>query len=441
PKVKAEYKRPGYNVIFITLDTLRADRLGAYGYEKNTSPIIDGLARESIVFENSYANATWTLPSHMSLMTSLYTTMHRVDDQTVKLSGSIRTLSEVFKEQGYTTAAFTAGYLVSKVFGFDRGFDLYKEEYLTKTENDGQGYRLKQILKNMFFWLDEHAEEQFFLFLHSYDIHEPFIAHEYLKEFEDQYDGPLQFLNSHKELISHPEYPRFKGMVEGYLNINIFYRDIINTGKIKLTEADIGHIRALYDNEVRYADFYIGKLLQKLEELGLADTTILVIWSDHGEELLERGRIQHGGSLYEEIIRVPLILHLPGYKANGVNTRLVQSIDIAPTLCDIVDILPAPGFMGRSVLSPDESENEYVIAEQLRVKTLRSKRYKLIASNQTEGKILLFDLESDPFERSNIASEKPDIVNELKTKLFDTLGLVNLDKEMIKKLRSLGYIK
>lgn len=432
------YRRPGCNVILISLDTLRADRLGCYGYEKNTSPAIDRFAEKALLFENSFSNASWTLPSHMSLMTSMYPKQHGVRDQDSRLSRDKKTLAEALRDEGYRTAAFTAGYLVSAVFGFDRGFEVYMEEYNTKKENPDHGWRLKHVAKNLMFWLEENKDEKFFLFVHCYDTHEPFIAHTYMEKFEEDYDGRLDFLNNRAAFNASPEYKKYKEYVEGYFNINIFYREIINKGRIEMREPDIGHIRALYDNEVRYVDYYFGKLMDELTSMGLMDNTVIIVWSDHGQELLERGRIQHGGSLHDEIIGVPLIVYIPGMDG-GRTAALAQGIDIAPTILDILGIQSPPGFMGVPLLSTKRGNNPFVAAQQKRVNALRTGEYKLLVHNKTKD-VWLFDLGKDPGEMNNIAAGHPELVNDLKAALFNELDLVDLDEDMIRKLKSLGYL-
>lgn len=439
------YRRPGYNVILISLDTLRSDHLGIYGYPKNTSPHIDQLARKSVLFKNSFSNASWTLPSHMSLMTSLYPSIHGVSDPSKKLSNSTRTLAEVLNGNGYLTAAFTAGYYVSKVYGFDQGFDLYKENYNYPIETPGQGWRLKEIAKNLSFWLNKNAKKKFFLFIHSFDTHEPFLEHSYLKEFESNYDGHLNFLNSHSTFIKSQEYKENKARIQQVFTINLFYSRVINEKRIELSDNDKKHLIALYDNEIRFVDHYIGKLLTQLENLDLMDKTIIILWSDHGEELLERGNIQHGGMLYEELIRVPLIVYLPGFRGPRVNSNLAQSIDIAPTILDILGIGSEKNFMGIPLFS---KKNHFIVGQHSQQNIIRTKKYKLM-SGEKEETSLLFNLRKNPDETVNVFNNKPDLATKLKKEMLRALsqrpGEKTLDlkqtKEDIEKLRALGYIK
>ena len=289
-------------------------------------------------------------------------------------------------------------------------------------------------------WLDEHAKEKFFLFIHCYDTHEPFIAHAHLKEFEEGYSGPLSFLNSHSDFIKNLDYEKYRPFIKDPLVINSFYEDIINQKRMDLTEADKDHIIALYDNEIRFVDSDFGQLILKLKSLNLYERTIIILWADHGEELLERGRIQHSGSVFEEIIKVPLIIYIPDYPGSAKNPSLTQSIDIAPTILDILRVKPESSFKGIPLFSPEHPGNRHVIAEQKRMIAIRTERYKLMVDRKTYS-MILFDLANDPDERENVAEAHPEIVRRLREELFDTLNIVDLDKKTKEKLKALGYIR
>jgi arylsulfatase A-like enzyme len=381
----------------------------------------------------------------MSLMTSLYPSQHDVVDTDLKLSERIVTLAEILKKSGYRTAAFTGGHLVSKVYGFGRGFDLYRESYPVRIEDLGQGWRLSHMLKDVAFWLDGQADNRFFLFLHFYDIHEPFIANSFLKEFESGYNGRLDFLNNHAAFTKSEEYKKYQGLVEGHFTINLFYSRVINEKRMELSEEDIGHINALYDNEIRYADYFLAKLLAHLEQLQLMKKTIIILWSDHGEELMERGQIQHGQLLFDEQIHVPLILTIPGYSRGQRESRLAQSIDIAPTILDILRLPPQRQFQGISLFS---AENPFIIGEQTEQDIIRTRKYKLMSYTR-KRRWELFDIEKDPGELNDVASRHPGLVAQMEKDLRQALSRtakakpekIRLDAETIERLRALGYIK
>jgi len=427
------------NLIIISLDTLRADHLGAYQYPRNTSPNIDRFARESTVFTHSFANSNWTLPSHMSLMTSLYPGEHDVVNKTNRLSPRITTLAQVMKREGYLTAAFTAGYFVDKKFGFDRGFDVYHQSYDFERRNTGQGWRLEHLEKDLFSWLDSHGKEEFFLFIHSYDVHEPFIAHRYIEEFNPVYDGWATHLDNMDRFKASPEYKEYVEREEPrYFNINLFYRKVINEGLVDLTDADREHLVALYDNEVRYADEYFGRIRKKLEDLGLWENTVVVLLSDHGEELFERGGIRHGGRLlHDEVLRVPLVIRIPG-AVPRVTPELVQGIDVAPTVLDVLGIAPESSFAGKALLGGGAA-NAYVIAQGKDCECIRTDTWKL--SFRRDGRLIeLFDLEKDPGESFNQVMDLPDKVTELTPMLNEALNRMVTDEEMRRQLEALGYL-
>lgn len=442
---EAPYRRPGYNVLLISLDTLRSDHLGVYGYKKNTSPNIDRFAGKGLTFLNSFSHAGWTLPSHMSIMTSLYPSIHGVTDESKALAPGIPTLAEALREQGYRTGAFTAGYLVSKSFGFDRGFEVYKEDYHYGYETPGQGWRLEEVGNSAAYWLRGHAGERFFAFIHCYDTHEPFLEHPYLREFEAPYEGKLKFLNSHREFVGSAEYAAHKDKIPGVFTINLYYSEVINKKLIPLEPRDREHIIALYDNEIRYVDYFFGKLLALLDDLRLTEKTIIVLLSDHGEELFERGSIQHGGMLYEELMRVPLIISIPGYSGPQTSAELAQGIDVAPTILDILGVKPAKGFMGISLFT---DKNRFVLGQVGATNVVRTRDYKLMGRGQAKDS-MLFDLMGDPAETVNIAGSLPAKAAELFTigdrALSRRDGVkpddARLTKKEIERLKSLGYIR
>jgi arylsulfatase A-like enzyme len=372
-------------------------------------------------------------------MTSRYPTEHGVREKTHRLSPRIPTLAEVLRREGYLTAAFTAGYFVDRKFGFDRGFEIYRQRYEVKRQNPGQSWRLEHMEGDLFSWLENHRMEDFFLFIHSYDVHQPLIAHDHLEEFSPSYDGWLTNLHNMQTFTASPDFDTFKAISEeDDFNINLFVQKIINRNLIDLNEADRQHMIALYDNEIRYADEYFSRLREKLEDLDLWDNTVIVLWSDHGEEFFERGGVRHGGPrLYEEILRVPLIVRIPGVEPTTMS-NLTQSIDIAPTALEILGIPPQESFAGRSLFNAD-SRNSYVIAQGTGCECVRTDRMKLIFRRR--GRIAeLYDLEQDPNEKANVAEERPYQVEELRSQLYEATNRLVPDDHMQKQLRALGYI-
>ncbi len=286
------------NVILISMDTLRADHLGAYGYGRPTSPNIDGLAARSILFENAISQSAWTRPAHVSMFTGLYPAEHGV----ISMAGNKRlptgaaTLAGALARAGYATAAFTGGANVSAHFGFDDGFDLY----------ESNGRRFEDNFERLRQWLSEERAEPFFAFFHGFDSHKP-----YKSEAADR-----EALGLSAE--------RTRGMAAAC-------RDNWPPEAFAPFVAD-------YDAAVHRGDRTLGRLFDLIDELGLTDRTVVVFTSDHGEEFLEHGRCFHIRTLYREVLRVPLMIHVPGLTPSRVAPVVPASVTLAATILDTVGV-------------------------------------------------------------------------------------------------------
>ena len=281
PAPKDPLSCPECNVILISIDTLRADHLGTYGYERKTSPRIDGFARNALVFENAISQSSWTTPAHASMFTGLLPSEHglTVFPQPGKLDPSKPTLASTLKDHGYATAAFVAGDFMRKAFGLNAGFAGYKP----------MGNSFEKTLPAARKWLGEHGDKPFFLFVHGSDPHRPY---------------------KHKELNT------FHQPAQDY--------DIDNFCKheSRVREGDeLEYVIAQYDAGIVYTDELIGKFLQYLDKQKLFRNSIVIITSDHGEELFDHGGCDHKHSVYRELTRVPLIVHLPSKLARGSSRR------------------------------------------------------------------------------------------------------------------------
>lgn len=298
PRVLTRAPAPKTNVILISLDTLRADHLGCYGYEKNTSPNIDAFAKSAVLFERCMAPASWTTPSHATVFTGLPSSAHRAGGlMHRRLRPSFTTLAEVFRDEGYLTAAYTEGIAMSGELGFDQGFDTY---------GDGYGPGLKPGSAEKTFtkgldWLDRHGDHPFFLYLHTYEIHAPYQAPE-------------------------PFHSRFaEGVPPGV---------IPEAGGVAIEKA-----RDAYDAEIAYTDDALGKLFDALQERGLLESSLVVIFSDHGEEFGEHGGITHARTVFQEQLHVPLIVRMPGATPpTGRVSQLVGLGDIFATILNGADV-------------------------------------------------------------------------------------------------------
>ncbi|HKX45255.1 MAG TPA: sulfatase, partial [Planctomycetota bacterium] len=299
----SEQTTPPRAIVVISLDTLRADHLGCYGYARPTSPNIDALAAEGVLFERAISQASSTLPAHRALFQSREASL---------AGGAEPTLAELLGRAGFRTVAFTGGGNVSAAFGFGRGFERYVE--------DPRGFA--HAFDAVELWLREHAGERFFLFLHSYDVHAP-------------YDPPPPF-----DSVFYPDYA---GPLTGR-ETRALLRSLAPRGEHassaparRLDEEDERKLVALYDGGILYADQFVGRLVLLLRELGIDDETALVLLSDHGEEFWEHGSVLHSHSLYQELVHVPLIFSLPGGRAAGARVaETVRLIDVAPTLLELL---------------------------------------------------------------------------------------------------------
>ncbi len=298
--------RAGRNVLLISIDTLRADHLGSYGYARPTSPRLDAFAAESFLFENAIAHAPSTEPSHASIFTSLLPVRHgalRAHRQGI--SPDVTTMAELFRGAGYRTVSFNGGGQVAAAFGFDRGFELYQSSTGDFAAQVDSAIR----------WLREHDEASFFMFLHTYEVHAPYAAApRYLDLFDAGYDGPLPDETSPRLILE------------------------IANGDVAVDAADLRHIIATYDAQIRSVDDAFGRLVDFLAASGRDQDTLVLFTSDHGEELGEHGRIgDHSFGLHDEVLRVPLILRPPGARAGGARIAAqVRGIDILPTLLELV---------------------------------------------------------------------------------------------------------
>jgi arylsulfatase A-like enzyme len=372
--------------------------MSLYGHPHRTTPNLEALAREAVVFDAFFNAGGGTLKSHASLFTSLYPEVHGVNPKRA-LADDFRTLAEVLRARGYATAAFVDVAWLGRKYGFDQGFDHYDE----------QGGRLERILPEAIGWLGERARaraegraEPFFLFLHTFDVHSGF------KRLP--YDAPEDF----NEVFTRGYQGEFDGCRKRRCASALLkhVNAQIDAGQIALedvfTNAELEYIAGLYDGGVLYVDRELGKLVQTLRQTGLYDSTLLVVLSDHGEELGEHGRMLHGNP-YEEFVRIPLLMKFPGSRHAGIRVSgLGSMVDVMPTLLDEFGLTPQPGMQGRSLLPLIESGLPVRSHVYSHDGSVRDERWKLIASRRE-----LFDLERDPAERRNLYHLHPEIVSRL----------------------------
>ena len=463
-----EYSCPDCNVILISVDTLRADHLGCYGYERDTSPNIDSLADHSLLFENAFSQSSRTTPSHMTMFTSLYPSVHSLGppepnitdilnpERTIVdarcLSQSIKTLPEILKENGYETAGFTGGGNVAPYLGFGRGFGEYNV-YYTLFDND-------LILNETLSWIEENKKDKFFLFFHTYKVHSPYISPEpYFTMFDTNYSGKiLNSLDEIKGIIN------FSGSVNGnnseWVRLSIGIGNAFWNSINKSSESDIEHIVSTYDGSIRYVDNVIGSIIHTINELGIRNKTLIILTADHGEEFAEHGGLGHV-ELYDEIIHVPLIISIPDQKPKRFGDD-VMSIDIMPTILGILGTNANITMQGTSIISTPlgkaEKKNNVVFSEISlggERKSVRSNGWKYYFSSSNQDNEMLFNLAEDPKELINLKHERPHVIYFLKEMLnkwseqnsilkehmvADKNTKVLINNETLEKLIALGYV-
>jgi arylsulfatase A-like enzyme len=430
------------NVILISLDTLRADHLGVYGYERPTSPFLDSLAEEGALFENVYAQSSWTLPSHLSMLFSLNSASHQVYFNDQKIDRSLPSLASFLRNQGYVTLGFTGGGYVSSIYGFAKGFDWYDEPVGGRKAPLGQdeAERLYEFTSD---WLANNRDKPFFLFLHTFQIHGPYAC---------------------------PEPWNTMFLEEGAAWDQIALRRFLdqNGEDYAFSPAERSNIVGLYDGEIRYTDDMLLKpLAQRLKELGIYDNTMIIVTSDHGEEFNDHGGWLHGRTVYDELIRVPLLIKFPRSSYRGqripAKTRL---IDILPTVLESLQIpYDRDAVEGRSLiefLGGRESEDRIFISD-LAHKNVPEPCPALIASNKNGLKFIIekskegiktvetFDLSRDPNEKNDISVRAQKLREEVvrfldeyyleRSKLVRSQERIRMDKELEEKLKALGYLR
>jgi len=406
------------NLVIIGVDTLRRDHLGCYGYERRTSPNIDHLAQQGVLFEDVVSQAPWTLPSFASIFTSLYPSQHGGGFMVPgagsfgrRMGSDFPTLAIVLLKHGYSTGAIINAPALAPEFGVDRGF----EYYLTTPrweKRDAEG-----TTEDALRWIDQHGSEPFFLFVHYFDPHEP-------------YEPPAPY-----DTLFDPGY---QGRIGSSFNRDRYCRLetwLANTEDPEVSAA-WNHIRSLYDGEIAFTDKAIADLLDGLEKRGLRDKTLIVFISDHGEEFYDHGGFEHGHTLYEELIKVPLIMSLPGRLPAGKRIkRQVRSIDVLPTVLDIMGIEPPAHHEGVSLVSlitegklDVESRGllpaNFAYTEAMlygsEKKAVVSYPWKLIYDTATKT-MKLYRLDHDPGEVRDLTGQETETADLFEEVLFKTM--------------------
>ena len=430
-----------WNVLLITIDTLRADRLGCYGGNTAMTPNIDRLAREGSLFGNSFAAMPITLPSHATILTGLYPRHHGVLSHAYTLDPAVTTFPEILRARGYQTVAFVSSHVLDTKYGIDQGFDLYWKRYDFDPE---EAKRIRQesgfdiLTEAVEMWADFGMNEPFFAWVHWFHPHKPY-------EPPPPYD--LKYARGASGIREMPA-----------ADVETLRR--VWEGEIDLAAEEVAHIRNLYDGEVSYTDRQVGLILRHLADGGHLDRTIVIVTADHGEMLYEKERyFGHDIMLYDPSIRVPLILWAPGLVPGGQALETtVRSVDLVPTLLDLLGIddggietdgrsfapalrgKPLPDAPGLAELFPPREgwKSEPGHSVQLG-------EWKLIRVDG-EDQAELYRLDIDPAEAENLAGKESRKLAEMERVLEDLMdvdvqlrerGLTAAEVEMLK---ALGYI-
>jgi arylsulfatase A-like enzyme/Flp pilus assembly protein TadD len=399
--------KPAINVIVITIDTLRPDHLGCYGYKQIHTPNIDALATDGVRFERAYTSVPVTLPSHTVIFTGTYPTYSGMHDFAGnKLGSSQPTLASALKSHGYTTGAVVASAALDSRFGLNRGFDFYYDHFdfnRMQESNIEEMERPGNIVADITLdWLKNNYQKKFFFWMHLYDPHYP-------------YRPPAPYDAEYKD--------------------------------------------HLYDGEIAFADEQVGKLVRFLKDKNLYRTTLILVAGDHGESLGEHGEKTHGFFIYNATLHVPLIFHLPASETARTRTpkTLVNLADLMPTILQLLHLKIPSDVEGQSLVPVLEGKSEAersLYAETFlarlhfnwsELRSVETERYHYIDAPKPE----LYDLSTDPREVQNIFAQKPAVTQELSTRLKSLIAQytageeqaqkTGLDPALMERLKSLGY--
>jgi len=445
------------NVILVSLDTLRADRLGVYGNRSGLTPNLDRIAESGSLFENAYAPYPNTLTSHATLFTGYHPSQHGVIAGHMRnVPDDARTLARAFANAGHYAVGFTENGYVASNFGFAAGFDRYHNggEIVKKGQFPGAAEDTFDLALS---WIREHAEIPFFMFLHSYEVHIPYDP------------DPAHVAQMHR-----PGEPRTRGRFESHFGSLMALS--VNRGEIQLDDLDRKMIETLYDAETIGLDAQVGRLEQQLEALGLVDRTLLVFVSDHGEEFAEHGFVGHGETIHRQVLHVPMVFRQPGNVPAGrrIDTP-VGLLDVGPTIAALAGIEPPfPGAPARSLVPRmrgstsqparpvfSELENSLGACGDRKPGEFRSCPYDGVAVRegsfafiQREGEtdVQLYDYTRDPGEHENVARQFPERIAYFESLVARYRALVSdytmelkprvaIDPDVAEKLKALGYVE
>ena len=428
------------NVILIVVDTLRADHLSHYGYERDTAGPIDAFREEATLFTRAYSTAPWTGPSTMSIHTGLSTLRHGGNHHGDALPADAETLAEQLSAAGFATHGISYNHNVSQKTGFDQGFDHFNDFLGNATAYPDIGNMVKKVDA----WLADAPSEPFFLYLHPMNVHGP-------------YRVPK---SSRSKLLGYPPSRDFE-----------YYGDpmgpIMRKSELERREQVTPEILTSlvdqYDVAIHYSMEQLARILDAIDARGLLDDSVVILTSDHGEELFDHGGFSHGFTLHREVLHVPLYVHLPGQDAPATVDRVVSTLDIVPTVLELA-ALPVSDDLDGYPLFADEADlpADRVLVQQ----TAWTKRAEGLSMIQDSGHLIdllqsydspepsleLYDLEADPQEQVDLAGSEADRLATLRRRLEERIASLSreehlaaptnvLDDMDVEMLRALGYVE
>jgi arylsulfatase A-like enzyme len=448
------------NVVLIVLDTLRGDRLSCMGYDRPTTPNIDAIAAQGALYTHAFSTCFWTLPAHASLFTGFHPMQAGATSETLHLPEQNVTLAEALAANGYRTTAYVCNSWVSKERGFSQGFESYVEMWraANQVSEDSTANSMETLAVTKvenYIRAAAGGKKPFFLFANLNGVHLPYRpAPEYVRKFVADRGHDLSRVIELSQITS------------GWGHL---------AGKVQLSAEDYKILNDLYDGEVAWADALVGRIAGAIEGAGIAENTVFIIMSDHGEHLGEHDKIDHMSTMYDPALHIPLVIRYAGaFKAGARNDDLVSIVDVAPTvlhLCGAADRAPALHVGVTSLANPSRAPETFVLAANERpltgIKLLQARYpgydynaidYRLRCLRSVESKVIynenrgaeLYNLVRDPAETSNLAQAQADTQRDmmgLLTKSFDAMGkskeyfmFESTDREALERLRSLGYI-
>ncbi|NVN98009.1 MAG: sulfatase-like hydrolase/transferase [Geobacteraceae bacterium] len=417
-----------YNIVFVSFDAMQAAHVHSLGYPRDITPTIDAMAKSGFSFSTVESVASWTVPASMTWFTGNYPSEHRLLNKFVeydppekqvitnlkKLSPNIVTLAEVLKKNGYATGGFTGDAGVNSIFGYGSGFDAYYD----KTKFGGMDQSVPRALE----WVEQNKEKKFFLFLHGYDSHGQNVPAEGLdyRFVDPKYDRKYTGSAEEQEAL------REEGLAKG---------------SVTMRDEDVVFWRAVYDEKINRVDGRFKKFIAELTRMGLMEKTIFVLTADHGTEFHEHKRFDHGFSLYEELVHVPLVIRLPGVAGGMTIPDRVSSINVMPTVLDLLDVPVndtlarqmrgkslVPALHGEPVAEDTYSETDYRLFTFKRSVTTKD-GWKFIYTIESKGREL-YNLVKDPGEQQNLVEKEPRLAYELEQKLFAKFKTLGQDLSM-----------